>query len=370
MQFNEFRTLDFDTEDTAGASVAEPEEDVEAYLDRFAEEDSAKFEEGTPTSESEPSVQAKPTSEKEPVSSEPDQTLGTEPSVETEPTSETEPSEPAEKLYAGKYHTVDDMEAAIRQSDTEARRLNQRISDLEAGQVKPEPEIEPEPVEAGKELSLDDQQINEMFYDKSPAEALRHFSSLAEAESIKKQNAEYIKTAETEAADFNKSIGQERARELIVDAATEAKLSEVEISKLSNKDNLITEEMLDQFPAVKEQFFAEIDYVDAELARQPILRNGEVVSNNGKYRKDAFKNANIVLNHDKIVSDTHIEASEKTVKAITEAKPGVKVMTPTEESHADIEVNWTGQETQQEANDKASEMSDVDRESALDDWPL
>ena len=363
--YNEFRAFDFDTEESAGAAVAEPEEDVEAYLDRFAEDDSAGFEGETPTSEPEPSAQAEPTSAQEPVSPEPDPTPATEPSV-TEPTSEPESSEPAEKLYAGKYRTVEDLEAAHRQSDTESRRLNQRITDLEAGQVKPEPEVELEPVETEGELSPEDQQYNKLFYDKSPAEAQRYANNLAE----ESQTAQFIKTAETEAADYNKSIGQDRARELIVEAATKAELPEAEISKLSNKDNPITPEILDQYPAAREKFEAEVDYVTAQFARQPILRNGKAISDNGKYREDAFKSANIILNHKQIVADTHLEASEKTVKAIQNAEPGAKIMTPTEESHAEIGVSWTGNETQAEANEKAGQMSEAERESALDDWPL
>jgi hypothetical protein len=371
MLFDELRTLDFDAETDSGGATLETEEDVTAYLDRFTEDDSAGFEGETPTSGPEPSVQAEPTSEQEPVSPEPDPTPATEPPAQAEPTSEPEPSEPAKKLYAGKYHTVEDMEAGIRQSDTEARRLNQRITDLEAGQVKPEPETEAEPatVEAEEGLSLDDKKINDMFYDKSPVEAIRYVNSIAEAESIKKQTAEYIKTSETEAADFNKSLGQERARELVVKAATDAKLSETEISKLSNENNLITEEILEKFPAAAEQLYAEIDYVNDEFARQPITRNGEVVSTNGKYRKDAFKNANTILNHEKIVADTHLKASENTVKAIKDAEPGVKVMTPTEESHAEVGVTWTGNETQAEATEKAGQMSQEDVGEALDNWP-
>lgn len=366
MLSNEFRTLDFDVDTTPSEVTVEPELDTEAYLDSFAKEDRVEFEGETPTSEPEPSAQAEPTFEKEPVSPEPDPTSVTEPSVQTEPTSEPEPSEPAKKLYADKYNTVEDLEAAHRQSDTEARRLNQRITDLEAGQVKPEPETEAEPatVETEGELSLEDQQYNKIFYDKSPAEAQRYVNKLSE----EKQSVEFIKTAETEAADYNKSIGHDRVRELIVEAATKAELPETEISKLSNKDNLITKEMLEKFPAAAEQFYSEIEFIEAQFATQPIMKNGEVVSTNGKFREDAFKNANTILNHEKIVADTHLKASESTVKAIQDAKPGVKVMTPTEESHAEVEVNWTGNESQAEANEKAGQMSEENREAALDDW--
>ena len=74
------------------------------------------------------------------------------------------------------------------------------------------------------------------------------------------------------------------------------------------------------------------------------------------------------MNHEKIVADTHLEASETTVKAIQDAKPGVKIMTPTEESHAEIGVTWTGNETPAEASEKASNMSQEDVAEALDNW--
>lgn len=372
MQFNEFRTFDFDAEDTAGVATVETEEDVETYLDRFADDDSAELEGETPTSEPGPS-QPEPTPEKEPVSPDSDVTPTPEPSA-AEPTSdEGKVSEPAKTLFADKYNSIEDLEAAYRQQATETRRITEENNQLKGAQQTAPTETvpeKPEPVEAdaGTQKFFDAEKFNTQHFDKSPAEAFELGMEQYQASLNEKQSAEFIRTAETEAADFNKTIGQERARELVVEAATKAELPEADISKLSNKDNLITEEILKQFPAAAEQLYAEIDYIDAEFARQPILRNGEKISDNGKYRKDAFKNANIILNHDKIVSDTHLAASESTVKAIQKAEPGVKVMTPTEESHAEVEVAWTGNESPNEAADKAGQMSDEARETALDEW--
>lgn len=370
MTFN-IRTVDFAPDDSAGVSTLEKEEDLETYLDGFSDEDlDAESTDETPTSESEPS-EKEPTSETEPVSSDSAETQAQEPS-EQEPTSGEEVSdEPAKKLFADKYHSVEDLETAYRNQATETRRIQEKVNKLEQAQQTPEPESEPEPetkLDEG-ELSDEDKQINEIFYDKSPAEALRHFNTITQTAMQEKTAAKAIETYESEARDFNASLGQERLRELVVSAATKAELPEDKINSFKDENNLITEAILENFPAVDKQWRDEIKLIDAEFQTVPITHDGKVISDNGKFRKDAFKKAHILLNHEKIVADTHLSASEKTVKAIKDAKPTAKIMTPTEESHAKIEEpKWSGTETQAAANRKAGDMSEEAVESELDEW--
>lgn len=361
MLFNDFRTFLYDSEDTGGITG---DEDIEAILDQYADADE---EAETPTSESEPSTE--PTSEQEPVSSESDTTSESEPS-QAEPTSETEPSEePAKKLYANKYHTVEDLEAAHRESTTEARRLVEELNKLKAEQTQQQSTQEPEQEKPAEDIKapFDMEKFNNVFYDKSPAEALVYALEQVESVSSEKHLTQQLQTSEQEAKEFNATLGQQRAKELIAEAAKRAELPEAEIAKITN-GGMVTEEMLDKFPSVKERLLAEMQLVDSMFQRQPISINGKIVSNNGKYKEDVFKMANIILNHDKIVQETHLQASEDTVHAIQKAKPGAKIITPTEESRAEIGTKFTGTETSlDEAIANAETVPTEEREAILDD---
>lgn len=288
-------------------------------------------------------------------------------SEEEQPTEE--PAEEEAKLYAGKYRTVDDLEAAYSNQRKEAEKVAHERSELEQklAKVTPEkaPESLPEKEATSPEVFFDQKEYDRIYDEKGEHAALAYtFTAYDEAQKVGRQKEESTRLV-SEAEQFNQKLGQERAKVLLYENAQKLN-DKALLDKYSNDKYQVTAKDFESVPTVLDQLSAEYDFIKETFQREPVKVGGKVVSPQGKWSDDVYKQANILLNHTKIIEQKVRETSDDVIENIKNAKPTAKIITPSGQSKAEINVKFTGNEDEDEVRKKAEQMSDEARLDMLD----
>jgi hypothetical protein len=211
------------------------------------------------------------------------------------------------------------------------------------------------------------EEYDRLFYDESPAVAARYAQKVeAQIQEVRTERA-VLEREIKEASEHNSGLALSRARELLYQSA-QATGNKKLMDKYGNDSYRPSLEEIEANDDVYQRFVKEAQYVEEMYQRQPIKRGDKVLSPEGKYNPNVFRDAYRALYYDDDVDKAKISTAEQLANDINKNnRTGPTILQPEPHSKASAGVQWTGNEDSWEAARKAEAIDPDALEAELDD---